>query len=143
MTAAPDRLDDPAGLEAGDPDGMLPAIASSAAQVREAAVLAAEAGVATLALDGDETLEACSTMRRFCVASGEVFSDALPAAVLAARVRGPLLLTKGRELPVPVRKLLEKRAYRVLDVTLVGGEATLRSSVANNVATLLRERQAK
>ena len=101
------------------------------------------AGVATLALDGDETLEACSTMRRFCVASGEVFSDALPAAVLAARVRGPLLLTKGRELPVPVRKLLEKRAYRVLDVTLVGGEATLRSSVANNVATLLRERQAK
>ena len=52
MTAAPDRLDDPAGLEAGDPDGMLPAIASSAAQVREAAVLAAEAGVATLADDG-------------------------------------------------------------------------------------------
>ena len=52
MTAAPDRLDDPAGLEAGDLDGMLPAIASSAAQVREAAVLAAEAGVATLADDG-------------------------------------------------------------------------------------------
>lgn len=52
MIAAPDRLDDPAGLEAGDPDGMLPAIASSAAQVREAAVLAAEAGVATLAEDG-------------------------------------------------------------------------------------------
>ena len=52
MTSAPDRLDDPAGLEAGDPDGMLPAIASSAAQVREAAVLAAEAGVATLADDG-------------------------------------------------------------------------------------------
>ena len=52
MIAALDRLDDPVGLEAGDPDGMLPAIASSAAQVREAAVLAAEAGVATLAEDG-------------------------------------------------------------------------------------------
>ena len=52
MIGAPDRLDDPAGLQAGDPDGMLPAIASSAAQVREAAVLAAEAGVATLADDG-------------------------------------------------------------------------------------------
>jgi glucose/mannose-6-phosphate isomerase len=49
---APDGLDDVAGLEAGDPAGMLPAVASSAAQVREAAVLAAEAGIARLADDG-------------------------------------------------------------------------------------------
>lgn len=50
MTA--ELLDDPAALEAGDPAGMLRAIASSAAQVREAAVLAAEAGVASLADEG-------------------------------------------------------------------------------------------
>nr|MDQ3611063.1 mannose-6-phosphate isomerase [Actinomycetota bacterium] len=47
-----DVLDDVALLEAGDPGAMLPAVASSAAQVREAAVLAAEAGVASLAADG-------------------------------------------------------------------------------------------
>jgi len=47
-----DGLDDVAALEAGDPAGMLPAVASSAAQVREAAALAAEAGVARLVEDG-------------------------------------------------------------------------------------------
>lgn len=52
MTSPEDLLDDAAGLEAADPGRMLPAIASAAAQVREAAVLAAEAGVASLAEDG-------------------------------------------------------------------------------------------
>jgi glucose/mannose-6-phosphate isomerase len=41
-------LDDAEALEAGDPQGMLRAVASSAAQVREAAVLAREAGIARL-----------------------------------------------------------------------------------------------
>jgi glucose/mannose-6-phosphate isomerase len=45
-------LDEVAALEAADPAGMLPAIASGAAQVREAAVLAREAGVGALAEDG-------------------------------------------------------------------------------------------
>ncbi|MGI8537049.1 MAG: bifunctional phosphoglucose/phosphomannose isomerase [Mycobacteriales bacterium] len=45
-------LDDVSRLEAGDPAGMLPAVASGAAQVREAATLAAEAGVASLVTDG-------------------------------------------------------------------------------------------
>lgn len=43
------RVDDVAALEAGDPDGMLRAVASSGAQVREAVTLAAEAGVDRLA----------------------------------------------------------------------------------------------
>lgn len=42
-------LDDAAALEAADPAGMLRAVASSAAQVREAAVLSAEAGMGKLA----------------------------------------------------------------------------------------------
>jgi glucose/mannose-6-phosphate isomerase len=45
-------LDDVAALEAGDPQAMLRDVASSAAQVREAAVLAREAGVARLAAPG-------------------------------------------------------------------------------------------
>lgn len=44
-----DLLDDPERLEVADPEGMLRAVASSAAQVREAAALCAEAGVARLA----------------------------------------------------------------------------------------------
>ncbi|GII75403.1 bifunctional glucose-6-phosphate/mannose-6-phosphate isomerase [Sphaerisporangium rufum] len=44
-----DRLDDPAFLAEGDPSGMLPGVASSAAQVRSAHRAAAEAGVARLA----------------------------------------------------------------------------------------------
>ena len=47
-----DALDDVAALDAGDPGGMLLAVSSSAAQVREAAVLTAEAGVDRLTDDG-------------------------------------------------------------------------------------------
>ncbi|HWG94001.1 MAG TPA: SIS domain-containing protein [Mycobacteriales bacterium] len=50
MTVA--DLDDVRALEDGDPQGMLRAVASSAAQVREAATLAREAGVARLAEGG-------------------------------------------------------------------------------------------
>ena len=45
-------LDDAEALVAADPDAMLQAIASSAGQVREAAVFAAEAGLAELAAEG-------------------------------------------------------------------------------------------
>ena len=45
-------LDDAAALEAADPQAMLRAVASSAAQVREAAVLAREAGVERVAEAG-------------------------------------------------------------------------------------------
>ncbi len=53
MTASPgDVLDDVTTLEGGDPGGMLLAVASAAAQIREAAVLASEAGVAVLGEEG-------------------------------------------------------------------------------------------
>ena len=99
------------------------------------------AGVARLALEGDALMPACSTMRRFCVASGAIFSDALPAAVLAARLRGPLLLTSPHALPAPTREVLDTFAVQVLDATLVGGESTLRQSVADELAELLMDRQ--
>ena len=52
-TSSPEQLlDDVARLEAGDPGGMLPAVASGAAQVREAATFAHDAGIASLADDG-------------------------------------------------------------------------------------------
>ncbi|MFN2538845.1 MAG: SIS domain-containing protein [Mycobacteriales bacterium] len=48
---AEELLDDPEGLEAADRDGMLRAVASAAAQVREAAVLCTEAGLARLSAE--------------------------------------------------------------------------------------------
>jgi len=99
------------------------------------------AGVALMALDGTGTIPACSTMRRFCVASGAGFSDALPASILAARGRGPLLLTMPDALPAEVRRLLEERAYKVFDVSLIGGTSSVSQSVADEIAALLIERQ--
>ena len=53
MTTASDGLvDDVAQLEQGDPAGMLRAVASGAAQVRESALLAREAGLSALADEG-------------------------------------------------------------------------------------------
>ncbi|GLW05354.1 hypothetical protein Misp01_04840 [Microtetraspora sp. NBRC 13810] len=48
----PDRLDDQAHLAAGDPGGMLPAVASSAAQIRVAHRAAVAAGLGALARYG-------------------------------------------------------------------------------------------
>ncbi|MCG5218404.1 SIS domain-containing protein [Streptosporangium soli] len=48
----PDRLDDQSHLVEADPGGMLPAVASSAAQIRIARRAAAEANLAGLAADG-------------------------------------------------------------------------------------------
>ena len=93
MTAAPDRLDDPAGLEAGDPDGMLPAIASSAAQVREAAVLAAEAGVATLADDGRPRAVVV------CGMGGSGIAGDVLAAVAGPGCPVPVITHRGYGLP--------------------------------------------
>ena len=93
MTAAPDRLDDPAGLEAGDPDGMLPAIASSAAQVREAAVLAAEAGVATLADEGRPRAVVV------CGMGGSGIAGDVLAAVAGPGCPVPVITHRGYGLP--------------------------------------------
>lgn len=50
--SVPVDLDDPAAVAAADPGGMLRALASGAAQVRESAVLSAEAGLSVLADEG-------------------------------------------------------------------------------------------
>jgi hypothetical protein len=52
LPLAADRLDDPELVETGDPGGMLPKVAASAAHVRIAVRAAHEAGVAALAQDG-------------------------------------------------------------------------------------------
>lgn len=88
-----DLLDDVAQLEAGDPAGMLRAIASSAAQVREAAVLAAEAGVASLLEDGRPRAVVV------CGMGGSGIAGDVLAAVAGAGSPVPIVTHRGYGLP--------------------------------------------
>ena len=87
------RLDDVAALDAADPAGMLLAIASSAAQVREAAVLTAEAGLDRLVDDGrPRAVVVCG------IGGSGVAGDVL-AAVAGDASPVPLLTHRGPGLP--------------------------------------------
>jgi glucose/mannose-6-phosphate isomerase len=88
-----DLLDDPARLEAGDPAGMLRAVASSAAQVREAAVLAAEAGVARLADEGRPRAVVV------CGMGGSGIAGDVLAAVAGLGSPVPVVVHRGYGLP--------------------------------------------
>ncbi len=94
MTAAsPDRLDDVAALDVGDPGGMLRAIASSGAQVREAARLAGEAGVARLAEDGRPRAVVV------CGMGGSAIAGDVLAAVAGPALPVPLVVHRDFGLP--------------------------------------------
>ncbi|MDP9434597.1 MAG: bifunctional phosphoglucose/phosphomannose isomerase [Actinomycetota bacterium] len=94
MTSAhADDLDDVALLERRDPAQMLRAVASSAAQVREAAVLAEEAGLSRLADEGrPRTVVVCG------MGGSGIAGDVL-AAVAGAGSPVPLLTHRGYGLP--------------------------------------------
>ena len=86
-------LDDVAAIEAGDPGSMLRAIASSAAQVREAATLSAEAGLAGFA---DEDRPRAVVV---CGMGGSGIAGDVLAAVLGTRAPVPVLTHRGYGLP--------------------------------------------
>jgi glucose/mannose-6-phosphate isomerase len=86
-------LDEVPALEAGDPAGMLPAIASGAAQVREAALLAREAGVAALAEDGRPRAVVV------CGMGGSGIAGDVLAAVAGSGSPVPVLTHRGYGLP--------------------------------------------
>lgn len=88
-----DRLDDVAALEAADPGGMLRAVASSAAQVREAATLAREAGVARVAEDGRPRAVLVAGM------GGSGIAGDVLAAVTGPTCAVPVLSHRGYGLP--------------------------------------------
>ena len=93
MTSPEDLLDDAAGLAAGDPGGMLPAVASAAAQVREAAVLAGEAGLAALVADGRPRAVVV------CGMGGSGIAGDVLAAVAGSGCPVPVLTHRGYGLP--------------------------------------------
>lgn len=87
------RLDDVAALEAGDPDGMLRAVASSAGQVREAVSLAAEAGIGRVADDGRPRAVVVTGM------GGSGVSGDVLAAVAGTGCPVPIVTHRGYGLP--------------------------------------------
>ncbi len=86
-------LDDAAALEAADPQGMLPAIASGAAQVREAAALSAEAGLSRLADEGRPRAIVV------CGMGGSGIAGDVLAAVVGPGCAVPVLTHRGYGLP--------------------------------------------
>jgi glucose/mannose-6-phosphate isomerase len=94
VTVAPDELvDDVARLEQGDPGGMLPAVASGAAQVRESALFAREAGVPSLA-DEDRPRSVV-----VCGMGGSGIAGDVLAAVVGPGSPIPILTHRGYGLP--------------------------------------------
>jgi glucose/mannose-6-phosphate isomerase len=93
VTAPEDLLDDVDRLEAGDPQGMLRAVASAAAQVREAAVLTAEAGVASLTEEGRPRAAVV------CGMGGSGIAGDVLAAVAGPGSPVPIVTHRGYGLP--------------------------------------------
>jgi glucose/mannose-6-phosphate isomerase len=93
VAAPEERLDDVAGLEAQDPQAMLRAVASGAAQVREAATFSAEAGVAGLADDGRPRAVVV------CGMGGSGIAGDVLAAVAGLRTPVPIVVHRGFGLP--------------------------------------------
>ncbi|HUR14762.1 MAG TPA: bifunctional phosphoglucose/phosphomannose isomerase [Mycobacteriales bacterium] len=94
MTTTADLLDDAAGLDTADPQGMLRAVASSAAQVREAAALTAEAGVARL---GGEDLPRSVVVLGM---GGSAIAGDVLSAVAGPECPVPMVGVRGHHLPV-------------------------------------------
>lgn len=93
MRPDPDRLDDAAVLAAGDPAGMLRAVATSAAQVRIAATLTAEAGLAELVAAGRPRALVVAGM------GGSGVSGDVLAAVVGPGCPVPVVAHRGYGLP--------------------------------------------
>ncbi len=102
---------------------------------------ATAAAVAELGLFGVDADLGVLAMDRFVVASGENFPDALSGGLLAARVRGPVVLTQGKVLSSPARVLLQDNAYEVLDAYIVGGPAAIDPVVFHWVGSIVEQRK--
>ena len=93
MSPPVDLLDDVTALDAGDREGMLLAVASSAAQVREAALLAGEAGLDRLVDDGRPRAVLV------CGAGGSATAGDALAAVAGDASPVPIVTSRGPVLP--------------------------------------------
>ncbi|MDA3936399.1 MAG: cell wall-binding repeat-containing protein [Actinomycetota bacterium] len=83
---------------------------------------------------------ACDTQllpHRFVLASGIDFPDALSASTVAARVRGPILLTRPESLPTPVADYVSGIADGVVEAYIAGGERAVGVEPASSLDSIL------
>ncbi|WP_010676961.1 WG repeat-containing protein [Bacillus timonensis] len=77
------------------------------------------------------------------IATGNEFADALTGSVLAAKRKGPLILTIPHVLPKPFESTIENKRFK--NVTLLGGQNAIRISVEKDikekVASALKPRE--
>ena len=73
-----------------------------------------------------------STVDAAFVASGEIFSDALSGAPVAARAPGPMLLTRPDGIPAPIAA--ELRRLKPKRIVIVGGPASVSEQVRAQLA---------
>ncbi|MEV6983864.1 SIS domain-containing protein [Sphaerisporangium sp. NPDC051017] len=89
----PERLDDAAFLTEGDPEGMLPSVATSGAQVRTSHRAALEAGVARLSAEGRPRALVVAGM------GGSALAGDMLAAVCGGGVPIPIVTVRSYRLP--------------------------------------------
>ena len=78
-------------------------------------------------------IAAGTTATHVVIASGELFSDALSAGPLAAKLGAPLLLTRQGDLPASTAEALRSIAPQT--VTVLGGSDTISDAVLQAIAT--------
>ena len=93
MISTPADLDDAASIAEGDPGEMLRQVASSAAQIRQAQLLAAEAGIGGLAADGRPRAVVVAGM------GGSAISGDVLVAVCGLSSPVPVVTVRGYQLP--------------------------------------------
>lgn len=105
---------------------------------------ATAAAISTSGLNGFDGIDGDTgvlSMDRFVLTSGESFPDALAGGVLAARKRGPIVLTQASSLPGPSHEFISLYGREVLTTYVLGGDFVVTPEVANQVAAILHERQ--
>ncbi|MCW2937094.1 MAG: Mannose-6-phosphate isomerase [Actinomycetia bacterium] len=93
MISTPADLDDAASIAEGDPGEMLRQVASSAAQIRQAQLLAAEAGIGGLAADGRPRAVVVAGM------GGSAIAGDVLVAVCGLSSPVPVVTVRGYQLP--------------------------------------------
>jgi glucose/mannose-6-phosphate isomerase len=93
LISTPADLDDAASIAEGDPGEMLRQVASSAAQIRQAQLLAAEAGIGGLAADGRPRAVVVAGM------GGSAISGDVLVAVCGLSSPVPVVTVRGYQLP--------------------------------------------
>ncbi|MDO9557601.1 MAG: cell wall-binding repeat-containing protein [Coriobacteriia bacterium] len=90
----------------------------------------------------EQSLAVGHTLGRPVIASGEVFADAVPGGLLAARFNSVIVLTRPDVVPAASARVLSK-ATRVIEAYVLGGPVAIDANVENSIASILQTVEAE